>query len=116
MGYALWQAMRNAVADGREPGAWFTTLCGQAPAGARPAGDRRPRPRAPLPMQRAAFVMVLMAATHSLLEYPLWYSYFLLPAAFAFGLCLERADPRDQALAAPTAAPSRGRWCWRRCC
>ncbi len=25
---------------------------------------------------------------------------FLLPAAFAFGLCLERPDPRDQALAA----------------
>ena len=44
--------------------------------------------------------MVVMAATHSLLEYPLWYSYFLLPAAFAFGLCLERPDPRDQALAA----------------
>ncbi|MEO5883583.1 MAG: Wzy polymerase domain-containing protein [Caldimonas sp.] len=75
MGYALWQAMRNAVADGREPGAKF-------------------------PMQRAAFVMVMMAATHSLLEYPLWYSYFLLPATFAFGLCLERTDPRDQALAA----------------
>jgi len=75
MGYALWQAMRNAVADGRDSGARF-------------------------PMQRAAFVMVVMAATHSLLEYPLWYSYFLLPAAFAFGLCLERTDPRDQALAA----------------
>jgi O-antigen ligase len=78
MGYALWQAMRNAVADGRE----------------------RAADPSPLPMQRAAFVMVVMAATHSLLEYPLWYSYFLLPAVFAFGLCLERPEPRERALAA----------------
>jgi O-antigen ligase len=40
------------------------------------------------PMLRAAFVMVLMITLHSQLEYPLWYAYFLLPAAFAFGLCL----------------------------
>ena len=97
MGYALWQAMRNAVADGREPGARFTTLFGK-PASPGPGEGTDAAP--PLPMQRAAFVMVVMAATHSLLEYPLWYSYFLLPAAFAFGLCLERPDPREQALAA----------------
>ena len=30
MGYALWQAMRCAVADGREPGAQFSTLFGKA--------------------------------------------------------------------------------------
>ena len=42
------------------------------------------------PMLRAAVVMVLMVCVHSLLEYPLWYAYFLLPAAFAFGLCLVR--------------------------
>ena len=89
MGYALWQAMKNAVADGREPGALFSTLSGRAEMAAWPS---------PLPMQRAAVVMVVMAATHSLLEYPLWYSYFLLPAVFAFGLCLERPDPRDRAL------------------
>ena len=41
---------------------------------------------------RAAFVMVLMMAVHSQLEYPLWYAYFLLPTAFAFGLCLGRED------------------------
>ena len=35
---------------------------------------------------RAAFVMVLMVLVHSLLEYPLWYAYFLLPAMFALGL------------------------------
>ena len=44
------------------------------------------------PMQRAAVAMVLMVAVHSLLEYPLWYAYFLLPAAFALGLCLAAPD------------------------
>jgi O-antigen ligase len=37
---------------------------------------------------RAAFMMVLMIALHSMFEYPLWYAYFLLPAAFVFGLAL----------------------------
>jgi O-antigen ligase len=37
---------------------------------------------------RCSLVMVLMMAVHSMLEYPLWYAYFLLPTAFAFGLCL----------------------------
>ena len=35
--------------------------------------------------QRSAMLMVLMIGLHSLLEYPLWYAYFLLPAAWAFG-------------------------------
>lgn len=34
----------------------------------------------------AASVMVVIVGIHSLLEYPLWYSYFLLPAAFAWGM------------------------------
>jgi hypothetical protein len=70
MVYALWQALRNAVRDGREP------------AGA-------------YPVQRAAFVIVFLVAVHSMLEYPLWYIYFLLPTAFAFGLCLERPVPSE---------------------
>jgi len=53
-------------------------------------------------MRRAALAMVVMIALHSLLEYPLWYSYFLLPAAFAFGLAL--GGPA----AAPTPAASPG--------
>ncbi len=40
--------------------------------------------------QRSAMVMVLMIGLHSLLEYPLWYSYFLLPAAWAWGFALWR--------------------------
>ena len=38
--------------------------------------------------------MVLMIGLHSLLEYPLWYAYFLLPAAWAWGFALGR--PRRQ--------------------
>jgi len=63
--FALWQALRHAIVDGREAGAGY-------------------------PIQRAAFVIVFLVAIHSMLEYPLWYTYFLLPTAFAFGLCLER--------------------------
>ena len=51
-------------------------------------------------LRPAAFAMVLLILVHSLLEYPLWYAYYLLPAAFAFGLCL--AAPR-----APSALPAR---------
>ena len=43
--------------------------------------------------QRCAVMMVLMIGLHSLLEYPLWYSYFLLPTAWAFGFALRRAAP-----------------------
>jgi O-antigen ligase len=48
----------------------------------------RPETDPPSTHLRAAFVMVLMVLLHSLLEYPLWYAYFLLPAAFVLGLGL----------------------------
>jgi len=57
--------------------------------------------------QRAALVMVLMVALHSQLEYPLWYAYFLLPAAFAFGLCL--GGTAAPASAGPASEPGRTR-------
>ena len=41
--------------------------------------------------QRAAFMIVLLAGVHSLLEYPLWYTYFLLPTAWAWGHALRPA-------------------------
>jgi O-antigen ligase len=75
LGYALWRAWQAGQ---------------QADAG--PAG-----------VARAAWVMVLMILVHSLLEYPLWYAYFLLPTAFALGLCLGLAPAR-----APTGAVSSG--------
>jgi O-antigen ligase len=54
---------------------------------------------------RAAFVMVLLMALHSQLEYPLWYAYFLLPTAFVWGLCLGAGNTPEQAL-----APRPSRW------
>jgi O-antigen ligase len=53
------------------------------------------------PLRRAALMLVLTIALHSLLEYPLWYAYFLLPACFALGLAL----PADTSGAPASAAP-----------
>ena len=50
---------------------------------------------------RAALFMVLLVLVHSLLDYPLWYAYFLLPAAFAFGLCLGGIAAPDSVSAEP---------------
>jgi Virulence factor membrane-bound polymerase, C-terminal/O-Antigen ligase/Protein glycosylation ligase len=43
--------------------------------------------------QRCACLMVCMIGLHSLVEYPLWYSYFLLPAAWAWGFALGPSPP-----------------------
>jgi O-antigen ligase len=51
---------------------------------------------------RCAWVMVLMIGVHSLLEYPLWYAYFLLPAAWALGYAMGR----------PAPAAAREAWNW----
>ena len=72
MAYALWRALAHAISDGRDETGTY-------------------------PVQRAAFVVVFLVAVHSMLEYPLWYAYFLLPTAFAFGLCLERPVAREAA-------------------
>ncbi len=64
-------------------------------------GDTGPRG----PMLRAGFMMVLMMAVHSMLEYPLWYAYFLLPTAFVFGLGVGGGE-------APEAAPPAPRPSW----
>ncbi len=68
LGYALWRAWRGSD---------------RASAAAAQGQAQREAP-----LRRAAFMMVLMIVMHSQLEYPLWYAYFLLPASFAFGLCL----------------------------
>lgn len=56
------------------------------------------------PASRAAFMMVLMIGVHSLFEYPLWYAYFLLPTAWAWGYALR--EPRPEA--APAQKPRLG--------
>jgi O-antigen ligase len=53
--------------------------------------------------QRCAVMMVLMIGLHSLLEYPLWYAYFLLPTAWAFGFALRGPAAHS---AAPSTAPT----------
>ena len=52
---------------------------------------------------RAAFMMVLMIGVHSLLEYPLWYAYFLLPTAWAWGIALREPDAAGQPPAVPAS-------------
>jgi O-antigen ligase len=61
---------------------------------------------------RCAFIMVLMMVVHSQLEYPLWYAYFLLPTAFAFGtgLGLGGEPPAPQAAEAVPPASAGGPW------
>lgn len=54
---------------------------------------------------RCAFMIVFTIGVHSLLEYPLWYAYFLLPAAFAFGLGLSGVET-DEADAAAVPQPA----------
>lgn len=72
------------------------------------AFDRSRRaPGAPGAALRTAFVMVLLMALHSQLEYPLWYAYFLLPTALAWGLCLGAGPQTAPDEAASTAD---GRW------
>lgn len=53
--------------------------------------------------QRAALMLLLMIGLHSLLEYPLWYAYFLLPAAWLLGFALAPcgAQPAGPAAARP---------------
>lgn len=59
------------------------------------------------PGLRSAFMLILLVMLHSMLEYPLWYSYFLLPTLFAFGICLgARSTRRSAASASPGRLPN----------
>lgn len=61
--------------------------------------------------QRSAFVMVLLMALHSQLEYPLWYAYFLLPCAWAWGFALARPlKPHEPEPSAPSSSPEPTPW------
>jgi hypothetical protein len=55
--------------------------------------------------QRCAMMMVLMIGLHSLLEYPLWYAYFLLPAAWAWGYALQ-GPPGERGVLGRVPAPA----------
>lgn len=64
-------------------------------------------------MRRVALAMLAMIGLHSLLEYPLWYAYFLLPTAWVWGLALALPPAgRDEELRSPNVSnrswPPRG--------
>jgi O-antigen ligase len=81
LGYALWRAFRAAA---HAPNA-ETALT-----------------------QRSAFMIVLLAMLHSMVEYPFWYAHFLFPVAFCWGVCLARPGaPADTVAPAPRVLPAR---------
>lgn len=53
---------------------------------------------------RSAFMVVTVLALHSMLEYPLWYVYMLLPTSWAFGLLLGAVSTAQPEGVAPPAA------------
>jgi O-antigen ligase len=72
----------------------YSLICGLLGA----YGGSHPTPAVSRPRhQRAALTMVLTMVVHSMLEYPLWYAYFVLPMAFALGICLGGSGPADPA-------------------
>jgi O-antigen ligase len=58
--------------------------------------------------RRAPLMLLLVVGAHSLLEYPLWYAYFLLPTACALGLCL--AADAEPGSASARSFPLWPRW------
>lgn len=61
--------------------------------------------------RRCALMVVLMIGLHSMLEYPLWYLYFLLPTAYALGLTLAsegsgHGEPASAQDLTPEAGPT----------
>ena len=59
---------------------------------------------------RAGGMLVLITLLHSLVEYPLWYAYFLLPTALAWGFVLGTPADASTATAAQPAPPARPGW------
>ena len=55
-------------------------------------------------VSRASLLLVLLCALHSQVEYPLWYAYFLLPTALAWGLALGTPGGSASTAAAPSRA------------
>ncbi|WP_246071599.1 PglL family O-oligosaccharyltransferase [Inhella inkyongensis] len=60
--------------------------------------------------RRAPLMILLIVGVHSMLEYPLWYAYFLFPTAFAWGLCLAPEAGETRPVAAPHWSQHWPRW------
>ncbi|MFM7704682.1 MAG: Wzy polymerase domain-containing protein, partial [Rubrivivax sp.] len=97
LAWELWRAARRAWGAGNAR--WVL-----APGAPRAAPASAPA--------RMALAMVAMIGLHSLLEYPLWYAYFLLPAAWCLGAALAApgADAWRETAArqAPPEVPQEG--------
>ncbi|MGY4831778.1 Wzy polymerase domain-containing protein [Sphaerotilaceae bacterium SBD11-9] len=55
---------------------------------------------------RCVFAMLALLGIHSLLEYPLWFSFFLLPAAFLFGQFVQLGARSEKAQADGSGTPT----------
>lgn len=73
----------------------------------RARGALRVDAQAPGHPGRSIFVMLVVLAVHSLLEYPLWYAYFLLPAAWALGVLVGSTLPVSASIDTPARATAR---------
>jgi O-antigen ligase len=63
---------------------------------------------------RSTLMIVVVVGLHSMLEYPLWYAYLLLPTAWAFGLALGTATKvATVAVEAPEPAAAAPLRAWR---
>jgi O-antigen ligase len=60
---------------------------------------------------RAALMIVVVMGLHSMLEYPLWYAYLLMPTAWAFGFAVGTGTATAPEEDAGGAAPLRA-WRW----
>jgi hypothetical protein len=70
------------------------------------------RTRCDAPRRRTALMLVLMMGLHSLLEYPLWYAYFLLPTAWPGASRWRPRSARALPAAAGRAPPASCCCCW----
>jgi len=60
---------------------------------------------------RAALMIVVVMGLHSMLEYPLWYAYLLLPTSWAFGFVVGTGKAAASPTRVEPAAPLRA-WRW----
>lgn len=107
MAAALWGALRSAwrAARGSVVGGGLNVDAGVGASAVASSGRALGIDAGTATLRQAAFLMVLLIMLHSLLEYPLWYAYFLLPAAFAFGICLGSSQPASASASAKVSRP-----------
>jgi len=98
LGWALWRAARAAWDGGagdNVSGTVSSTVSGKVSANV--TGKDSITDSALGMARRGAVMAVLMIGLHSMLEYPLWYAYFLLPTAWLWGFALGAARPQAAA-------------------